>query len=268
MHSIGKYTVLKFFPSRQEMLNHLSYHGAAVMARFEAGRYQSLFDDRTGQAFNSEVAGWAKAYVSYGNYLERATRHAHSGAAYMLTKLPAGYQWPLDQTRLDSLQEAARCSRKTMAGVATGISRQFEDFIAEYTEATAPFPQLVKTAEQVQVMREASDAADLYGKTLTNILAEAERLDDFLLFVLAHALSARGEGKPLKSGPQPDTAFTDYIETAREYQRIAQAWLGRGRKTTVVAISLAASGTTVSQVRAFAESGIPREYAAVLTDRP
>jgi len=271
MRSIEKYTFLMFFPSRQQMLNHLSHHGNGAVAQFESGGYQSLFDDEPGQNFDSEVAGWAAAYVNHRVHLERATHSTgHAVEELMWRGLPADFQWSLEQKRLDCLQEAARISRKTIAGVATGISRPFEDFIAERTHSTAPFPQLVKTADHARVMREASDAATLYGDTLRNVLAEAESLDDFLLFSLAHALSVQGEAeeRALESRFWLGTAFAGYVKAAREYQRIAQAWLGRGRKTTVIAISLAMTGTTVSQVRAFAESGIPREYAAVLTDRP
>lgn len=269
MYSVEKYTFLKFFPSRQEMLNHLSHHGAAAVAQFEAGRYQSLFDDSSGQNFDSEVAGWAKAYVDHRSYLERATRSTESAVTLMLPKLPADFQWTLEQKRLDCLQEAAHISRKTIAGVATGISRQFEDFIAEYTQATAPFPHLAKTAEQVRVMREARQAASLSGHPLRDVLVEAESLDDFLLFALAQVLSVADEDKdrPLEYRYWLGTSFTTHVEAAREYQHAAHGWLGRSRKSTVIAISLAATGATVAQVRAFAESGIPREYAAVLTAR-
>lgn len=264
MDSITADVLLKRIPARQQVRNALSRLDKRALVRFDRGAYTHFFGEESGRNFDSEAAGWARAYLKHGEHLEGTARAVFGGK-------PAPGAWvpTHSENQYTIMRVAAQRARKTMAGVCTDIARPFERLIATRANITAPIPDLASSAEQVRVMERACDLAKLKHHGFLIVLSESDSVDGFLLLSLAHVLGAaevEDTAEARMRAVMRGSECADYVLQADAYLSAVRRWLGRkDRETALFALSIAVAGVPVESVRDFEQAHLTPEYALALT---
>ena len=269
MDSITADVLLSHIPARQQVRNALSRLDKRALVRFDAGSYTKFFGEESGKNFDSEAAGWARAYVKNGEALEGASRLVFNTP---LPTAPGAWIPSFSEDQRSVMRIAADRVRKTMAGVCTDIARPFERLVASRANTTAPIPDLATSTAQVKVMERACDLAKLKHLGFLIVLSESDSVDGFLLLSLAHVLGAAAAANTDEARMRSmmrGSDCTDYVLEADAYLSAVRRWLGRkDRETALFAISIAASGAPIESVQDFERARLAPEYALTLTDLP
>lgn len=266
MDSITADVLLAHIPARQQVRNALSRLDKRALVRFDAGSYREFFGEESGKNFDSEAAGWARAYVKNGEALEGASRLVFNAP---LPTAPDAWVPSFSEDQRSVMRIAADRVRKTMAGVCTDIARPFEHLVASRANITAPIPDLATSAEQVRVMERACDLAKLKHHGFLIVLSESDSVDGFLLLSLAHVLGAaevEDTAEARMRAVMRGSECADYVLQADAYLSAVRRWLGRkDRETALFALSIAIAGVPVESVRDFEQAHLTPEYALALT---
>lgn len=264
MDSITADVLLKHVPARQQVRNALSRLDKRALTRFDAGAYTQFFGEESGKNFDSEAAGWARAYMKHGEHLEGTAR-----VVFGTEPAPGSWTPTHSENQHTVMRVAAHRTHKTMAGVCTDIARPFERLIATRANTTAPIPDLATTAAQVRVMERACDLAKLKHHGFLVVLSESDSVDGFLLLSLAHVLGAAevaDTDEARMRAVMRGSECADYVLQADTYLSTVRRWLGRkDREAALFALSIAVAGVPVESVEKFEQARLAPEYALALT---
>lgn len=250
--SFSNYEVGRFMPTRVAMREALGSYDIEVQRRFENGLYSKLFGGVTHRDAVVTPADWARGYAKNHEFLEAGALQAREEKKWLSADKDLAFARARDAA--NSVREN-RVRLRTVANVATDISKPFEDWLQDYTNRLPARTDFAVTVEDVafleSVMSRVKAAPNsLDSVSVESILQWSSTPDEFLLRVLATRRRRMWSASP---------EFEDL-----EYQEAVNEWVGeeRGR---LFAIDLAEENVTLDEVREYMAAGLAPEYALTLT---